>query len=288
MGPILVTLVALAASNPGAAISQAGPTPVELVEQYERIGLSGGIELARQVASVQDPDLLKRLERQLQHTDRRLRADAALIFALRGEPRGFDVLQGILDDRSDRPRGWAFPFAKWSVARQIHSDRYYAVHVLAFVKDRRAAELLLPLLADPDVNHKAAWALGGVGDRQAIPALIERLGDEDALMRTSAIGALAQLEAAEALPRLRALLNDPALPRAGDQIPVSERAKAAIAVIERALRQRRSPQLDLEVLTEQRVCFRQAGVELQCAHRKQHACREGFPGRTESEIPTFQ
>jgi HEAT repeat protein len=99
--------------------------------------------------------------------------------------------------------------------------------------------LLLPLLADPDVNHKAAWALGGVGDRRAIPALIESLDDEDALMRTSAIDALAQLEAAEALPRLRTLVNDPALPRAGDPIPVGERAKAAIAAIERALRHKR-------------------------------------------------
>jgi HEAT repeat protein len=235
-------LVALAVSSPRAAMSQAGPTPVEVVEQYERIGLSGGIQLARQAASVKDPDLLKRLERQLQHTDRRLRADAALIFALRGEPRGFDVLQGILDDRSDRPKGWASPSGKWSLARQIDSDRYYAVHVLAFVKDRRAAELLLPLLADPGLNHKVAWALGSVGDRQAIPALIERLGDEDALMRTSAINALAQLEAAEALPHLRALLNDPVLPRAGDQIPVRERAEAAIAVIERARREKRSPE----------------------------------------------
>jgi HEAT repeat protein len=80
----------------------------------------------------------------------------------------------------------------------------------------------------------AAWALGGVGDRRAIPALIESLDDTDALMRTSAIGALARLEAAEALPRLRTLVNDPALPRAGDQISVGERAKAAIAAIERA------------------------------------------------------
>jgi HEAT repeat protein len=234
----LVTLVALTAAIPSVAISQAGPTPVELVEQYERIGLGGGIELARQVA-LQGRDLLERLERQLQHTDRRRRADAALIFALRGEQRGFDVLRGILEDRSLRPKGWAYPHAKWSVAAQIRSDRYYAVHVLAFVKAPRASTLLLPLLANPDVNYKAAWALGHVGDRRAIPALIDSLGAEDALMRTSAIDALAQLEAAEALPSLRALLNDHALPRAGDQVTVSERAKAAIAVIERALRQKR-------------------------------------------------
>lgn len=231
---MLLTLVALAAACPGVAMSQAGPTPVQLVEQYERIGLGGGIELAREVA-LQDRYLLKRLERQLQHTDRRRRADAALVFALRGEPHAFDVLQGILDDRSLRPKGWAYAHAKWSFAAQIRSDRYYAVHVLAFVTHPRAVDLLLPLLADPYLNYKAAWALGGVGDRRAIPALIESLAHEDALMRTSAIEALAQLEAAEALPRLRALLNDQALPRAGDQISVSERAKAAISVIERAL-----------------------------------------------------
>jgi hypothetical protein len=235
----MVIMIVLPGATSAAAIPQAGPAPVELVERYERIGLGGGIELARQVASVEDRDLLRRLERQLQHGDRRLRADAALIFALRGEPRGFDVLEGILGDHSPRPKGWAHPWAKWSLAAQIQSDRYYAVHVLAFTKGSRAAALLLPLLADSSLNYKAAWALGTVGDRQAIPALIESLAHEDALMRTSAIDALARLDAAEALPYLRSLLGDHTLPRAGDQISVSEHAGAAIAAIERARRQGR-------------------------------------------------
>ena len=57
--------------------------------------------------------------------------------------------------------------------------------------------------------------------------------DRDALMRVSAIQALEMLEAVESLPQLRALLNDQALPRAGDRVTVGETAKAAIAKLQK-------------------------------------------------------
>jgi hypothetical protein len=96
---MLVTLVALAASFPALGMSQAGPTPLERVEQYERIGLSGGIGLARQVAGIQDPALLQGLERQLRHPHRRIRADAALgLRAARRAARAIPALLERLDD----------------------------------------------------------------------------------------------------------------------------------------------------------------------------------------------
>lgn len=52
-------------------------------------------------------------------------------------------------------------------------------------------------------------------------------------MRVSAIQALEKLEAVEALPQLRALLNDQALPRAGDRVTVAETAKSAIAKLQK-------------------------------------------------------
>jgi HEAT repeat protein len=89
------------------------------------------------------------------------------------------------------------------------------------------------LLVDDDVNYKAAWALGQIGDTRAVQPLIGALDNPDALMRVSAIHALVALRAREALPRLRQMLGDNALPKAGDRVPVGETAREAITVLER-------------------------------------------------------
>jgi HEAT repeat protein len=94
-------------------------------------------------------------------------------------------------------------------------------------------DVLLPLRGDEDINYHVAWALGEIGDQRAIRPLIAALEDRDALMRVSAIQALEKLKAVEALPQLRALLNDQALPRAGDLVTVAETAKAAIAKLQK-------------------------------------------------------
>jgi HEAT repeat protein len=105
--------------------------------------------------------------------------------------------------------------------------------LLAELKDPRAVAVLLPLLGDEDINYHVAWALGAIGDHRAIRPLVAALEDRDALMRVSAIQALEKLEATQALPQLRALLNDQAFPRAGDRVSVAETAKAAIAKLKK-------------------------------------------------------
>jgi HEAT repeat protein len=204
----------------------------DLVDEFERTVLWRQLELAKKIVSLQDRQLLARLEPRLKDADRHDRANIAFVFAGLGDERGFQVLANILNDRSDRPEGQGIPGGRWSLARQIAADRYYAVHVLGHLQDRRAVDLLLPLLKDPDVNYKAAWALGEVGDAGAIGPLIDALRHHDALVRISAIHALVKLRANEALPHLRAMLNDHALPRAGDQISVADTAKAAIVAID--------------------------------------------------------
>ena len=52
-------------------------------------------------------------------------------------------------------------------------------------------------------------------------------------MRVSAIQALETLKTIETLPQLRALLNEQALPGAGDRVSVAETAKAAIAKLQK-------------------------------------------------------
>lgn len=208
----------------------------DLIEQFQRAGFGAQLDLARQLVSRRDPSVLVRLERGLRDDDRHARANVAFVFAALGDDRGYRALAGILDDRSDRAPGTGVPTAPWSLAKQIEADRYYAVHVLGHLDTARAADMLMPLLDDATVNYKVAWALGEVGDRRAIPRLIDALTDPDALMRTSAIKALEVLRATEALPQLRALVDDPAKPRAGDQISVGETARRAIAALQKTPR----------------------------------------------------
>jgi len=76
------------------------------------------------------------------------------------------------------------------------------------------------------------WALGEIGDEQAIGPLIEALRDKNSDVRVSAISALEKLGAVAALPHLHALLNDHEKTHYGAQISVAEAAKAAIAALE--------------------------------------------------------
>ncbi|PYS76679.1 MAG: hypothetical protein DMF67_16765 [Acidobacteria bacterium] len=62
--------------------------------------------------------------------------------------------------------------------------------------------------------------------------MIEALGDGDPSVRVFAAQALAKLGAAEALPSLRALLNDHEKSRLGNPITVAEAAATAIAKLE--------------------------------------------------------
>ena len=192
-------------------------------------------EVAKELATLQDPRVIVALEPLLKAEDRHVRGNAAFVVARLGDPRGLATINGILADRSDRPLGQGGPTApsnpaqtRWWTRSQIRADRYHAVHMLGELRDRRGVDVLVGVLGDPDVNHHAAWALGLIGDTRAVAPLISALDDRDALMRISAIQALEALGATEAVPKLKELVNDPALPRAGNRVPVGEVAKTAI------------------------------------------------------------
>jgi HEAT repeat protein len=213
---------------------------VRLVEQFKNEALFWRqYEVAKKLATVADLGVLQVLAPFLADEDRHVRANAAFVFARLGDRRGFETLKAILADHSDRPLGQGVAvmsfntMPRWPVARQIEADRYYAVHVLGDLKERRAVEVLLPLLADTAVNYKVMWALGQIGDRRAVIPLIKALEDTDPFVRVSAILALEALHATEAVPHLRRLLDDQAIPRAGPQVPVADTAKAAIAKLQK-------------------------------------------------------
>lgn len=60
-----------------------------------------------------------------------------------------------------------------SARLQIRDDRYYAAHLFGDLRDARAVPILIPLLKDQDVNWIVPWSLGEIGDKSAIPPLIE-------------------------------------------------------------------------------------------------------------------
>jgi HEAT repeat protein len=188
-------------------------------------------EIAKALAAANDRGAIAELEGWLTHDDRHLRGNVAFVLGRLGDPRGFETIAAILADRSLRPAGQGIPGGNWTVQAQIRADRYYAARLLGVLKDPRGVELLVSLLSDKDVDAIVPWSLAEIGDRGAIGALIERIKQDDPSTRVLAIDALEKLNASEALPILRELLQDDRRSNFGNRTTVADRAKRAIAVL---------------------------------------------------------
>jgi len=188
-------------------------------------------EIAVTLARAGDRGTVADLAPWLTHDDRHIRGNAAFVVGRLGDSRGFETLAQILADRSTRSEGQGIPGGRWSVQAQIRNDRYYAAHLLGDLQDPRGVDLLLPLLDDPDVDAIVPWSLARIGDRRAIAPLIGRTASDDPSARVLAIDALERMQAREALPRLRELLEDHRKSNFGTRTTVAEAARHAIAVI---------------------------------------------------------
>ncbi len=209
-----------------------------VVQQFENTRVFWKqFEVARKIVALGDKSVLKELEPWLHKEDRHVRGNAAFIFAGLGDDRGFEVIKGTLFDRTARPPAQGIWFVEGSEEairaslplQQIATDRYYAAHLFGDLKDARAVPILVPLLSDKEVRDIIPWSLGEIGDKSAIPPLIEMLGDSSPDMRVLAIYALQKLKAKEALPQLRALLDDNERIHFDGLGTVAEAARAAIA-----------------------------------------------------------
>ncbi len=188
-------------------------------------------EIAQALAAPNDRGAIAELEAWLKHDDRHLRGNVAFVLGRLGDPRGFDTVAAILEDHSPRSSGQGIPGGNWTVQAQIRADRYYAAHLLGDLKGPRGVGLLIPLLNDEDVDDVVPWSLAEIGDRRAIEPLIGQLERADPSMRVLAISALEKLNAREALPRLRELLQDNRRSNFGERTTVAEAARHAIAII---------------------------------------------------------
>lgn len=249
MKPISTVLHCFLALFAAACAAATDPVVRDLVSRFQRETVFWQqAEIGEKLAFKAKLEDLAPLEPWLTHDDRHVRGNAAWVFAKLGDRRGFDTLVGILGDSSaqrtigpprietgpveEAPGAAANSRDAWrrspeALASQIREDRYYAVHLLGTLRDPRAVPVLIPLLDEDEQPYNAAWALGEIGDARAIPPLIKALSNQDAVVRVAAIGALRRLNARQASPQITALFDDPAIPQAGEQVPVGQTARKA-------------------------------------------------------------
>jgi HEAT repeat protein len=193
------------------------------------------LEICKRIVALKDPSVLDKLADLLRSEDRHIRGNTAFVFAGLGDIRGLNIITEILHDTSYRVEGQGQGIApgdgKYHVEMQIGADRYYAVHLLGELHDPRAVPILTPLLKDPTIDYKVAWALGQTADKSAVAPLLDALNSARATVRVIAIQSLEQLQATEALPQLRNLLDDEDRSNFGTRISVAEAARRAIATL---------------------------------------------------------
>jgi HEAT repeat protein len=205
-----------------------------LVEQFKSAAIDGKqFKVAQKIVALHDKSVLRDLEPWLSNEDMYQRGNAAFIFASLGDDRGFQVIKAILEDRSTRRALFVTDDAGHRAPElQIREDRLHAVKLFGYLKDSRAVPVLVPLLKDQEVNWTVLWSLGEIGDKSAIPPLIEMLGSKSPDRRVLAIYALEKLKAKEALPQLRILLDDKEKIHFDGLGSVAESARAAIVKLE--------------------------------------------------------
>jgi hypothetical protein len=167
---ILLAFVCLAI--PGLTRGQQVGSATALMEEFRTSRVFWEqFEIAGKLVKLHDTSVLPPLKPYLKDDDRHVRGNAAYIFAALADDTGFEVLRGILSDRSERPEGQGIPGGGWALKAQISADRYYAVHLLGDLKDARAVAILVPLLHDAEVNDIVPWALGEIGEKAFVPPI---------------------------------------------------------------------------------------------------------------------
>jgi hypothetical protein len=159
-----------------------------------------------------------------------VRTDAGIALARLGDARGEPVAEGALasgDVPTERRAALALArlgshagvpqLSAWARdASATDAARDGAIEALTVLRDARGFDTWIALLDDARVAPAAARALGALGDRRAVPALLTTARTTRyALTRRASLGALASLGAPEALAlTVHALAGPEALPDA--------------------------------------------------------------------------
>ena len=128
-------------------------------------------DIAREIVARGDTTIIPRIEKHLDTQDRRRRCNAGLVLAGLGDQRGLAIIIAELEDKKPRPTSMTRSDGKPYPKGQIRSDRYYAALLLGQLGDKEAVPALIEATKDATISYRAAISLGEIGDKSAIPAL---------------------------------------------------------------------------------------------------------------------
>ncbi len=168
-----ITLIEAQNVNPGA---QSATTT--LLQEFKTAAFSWRqAEVGEKLVALNDPNIVPAMLELLNSENRTERLNAGRVLAGLGDDRGLYAVIEELNDkkpRPNRPQECSSCKAPFSPA-QIKHDRYYAAHVLRKIGDKRAVPALIETLQDASLNYQAASVLGDLGDQRAVPALLASL-----------------------------------------------------------------------------------------------------------------
>ena len=134
-------------------------------------------EIGEKLVALNDRSIVPAMLELLGSESRAERCNAGRVLAGLGDDRGLIAVIAELNDkepRPNRPESCASCKSPYSPGQIIH-DRYYAAHVLRTIGDKRAVPALIETLKDENINYQAAIVLGDLGDERAVPALLDAL-----------------------------------------------------------------------------------------------------------------
>ncbi len=193
---VAVAASCLLAAPPFAAVGAAEPTPIEVFNRFFKEKQPElRVKAVSQLSGARGAPVVEALLQAAADEDRSVRERAA----------------GVLDEPRGAPDEIA-ALVRFGLGKAPPEVRVVAAHALA-VAGNRAAGALRDALCDrqADVVRVAALSLANMGERGAAPRLSELLTSKDALVRASAVEALAILLGEEAAGTATAVvLGDPA------------------------------------------------------------------------------
>ena len=168
----------IAAKPDTPATAPSKKTVAELLREFndEKISWKQN-EVCRGLIAIGDKRVVIEMIPMLASENRHIRCNAGWVLAGLGDERGLPAVLAELKDTSDRPVGPERIRNDGTryVAGQITEDHYYAAWVLEKIGDRRAVPALIEALHDEAIDYEAALVLGHLGDQRAVPALLAAL-----------------------------------------------------------------------------------------------------------------
>jgi len=128
-------------------------------------------EVGTKLVALNDKSMVPPILEMLKSEDRKTRCNGGRVLAGLDDDRGLFAVISELSDTSYRPINKDEARGGGSQAAQVTGDHYYAAHVLREIGDRRAVPALIDALQDDSINYQAAIVLGHLGDKRAIPPL---------------------------------------------------------------------------------------------------------------------